>query len=70
MKQLQSSAGADVIVAQGTEAGGHTGTMTLLPLLAGVAEAFPDVPLLAACAPLREARHSAVEASANDCTNR
>lgn len=42
------AAGADVIVAQGTEAGGHTGTMTLLPLLAGVADAFPDVPLLAA----------------------
>jgi nitronate monooxygenase len=42
------AAGADVIVSQGTEAGGHTGTMTLLPLLAGVAEAFPDVALLAA----------------------
>jgi nitronate monooxygenase len=42
------AAGADVIVAQGTEAGGHTGTMTLLPLVAGVADAFPDVPLLAA----------------------
>ena len=42
------ASGADVIVAQGTEAGGHTGTMTLLPLLAGLADAFPDVPLLAA----------------------
>jgi nitronate monooxygenase len=41
-------AGADVLVAQGNEAGGHTGTMTLLPLLAGIAEAHPDVPLLAA----------------------
>ena len=41
-------AGADVLVAQGTEAGGHTGTMSLLPLLAGVAEAHPDVVLLAA----------------------
>jgi nitronate monooxygenase len=46
--ELAVTAGADVIVAQGTEAGGHTGTMTLLPLLAGIAEAFPDVPILAA----------------------
>ena len=42
------AAGADVLVAQGTEAGGHTGTMTLLPLLAAIAERHPDVPLLAA----------------------
>jgi nitronate monooxygenase len=41
-------AGADVIVAQGTEAGGHTGTMGLLPLLAGIAEEHPTVALLAA----------------------
>jgi nitronate monooxygenase len=41
-------AGADVIVVQGTEAGGHTGTMGLLPLLASVAERHPRVPLLAA----------------------
>jgi len=40
--------GADVLVAQGTEAGGHTGTMTLFPLLTGIAERYPDVPLLAA----------------------
>lgn len=46
--ELAVDAGADVLVAQGTEAGGHTGTMTLLPLLAGIAEAFPDVVLLAA----------------------
>ncbi len=41
-------AGADVLVAQGTEAGGHTGTMSLLPFLAKVAATWPDVPLLAA----------------------
>jgi nitronate monooxygenase len=41
-------AGADVLVAQGTEAGGHTGPMSLLPFLAGVAERWPDVPVLAA----------------------
>lgn len=45
---LAVAAGADVLVAQGTEAGGHTGTMTTLPLLAGIAERHPDVPLLAA----------------------
>ena len=41
-------AGTDVLVVQGTEAGGHTGTMSLLPFLAGAAARWPDVPLLAA----------------------
>jgi nitronate monooxygenase len=41
-------AGADVLVVQGTEAGGHTGTMSLLPFLATAAQRWPDVPLLAA----------------------
>ena len=45
---LALAAGADVIAAQGNEAGGHTGTMALLPLLCGIAEQHPDVPLLAA----------------------
>ncbi len=40
--------GADAIAAQGTEAGGHTGTMGLLPLLGSVLDACPDVPVLAA----------------------
>ncbi|MEX0787070.1 MAG: nitronate monooxygenase [Dehalococcoidia bacterium] len=40
--------GADVIVAQGTEAGGHTGSMTLLPLLTRIAERYPETPLMAA----------------------
>lgn len=40
--------GADVIVAQGNEAGGHTGSMTLLPLLTRIAERYPDTPLMAA----------------------
>lgn len=43
-----AAGGADVLVAQGNEAGGHTGTMNLLPFLARVVEAFPDVPVLAA----------------------
>ncbi len=41
-------AGADVLVAQGNEAGGHTGTMNLLPLLVGVIDAYPEIPVLAA----------------------
>jgi nitronate monooxygenase len=41
-------AGTDVLVVQGTEAGGHTGTMSLLPFLAAAASRWPDVPLLAA----------------------
>ncbi|MDQ3947322.1 MAG: nitronate monooxygenase [Actinomycetota bacterium] len=45
---LAMDAGADVLVAQGTEAGGHTGTMGLLPFLAGVVARYPDVPVLAA----------------------
>jgi nitronate monooxygenase len=46
--EVAVAAGADVLVAQGTEAGGHTGTMSLLPMLAGVVARFPDVPVLAA----------------------
>jgi nitronate monooxygenase len=45
---LAVAAGADVVVVQGNEAGGHTGTMTLLPFLVAVSERHPDVPLLAA----------------------
>lgn len=40
-------AGADVLVAQGIEAGGHTGTMSLLPFLASVVARHPNVPVLA-----------------------
>ena len=42
------NAGADVLLAQGNEAGGHTGGMNLLPLLVALAEEFPAVPVLAA----------------------
>ncbi|WP_063806618.1 NAD(P)H-dependent flavin oxidoreductase [Streptomyces regalis] len=46
--EMAVAAGADVLVAQGTEAGGHTGTMGLLPFLAGVVKRYPDIPVLAA----------------------
>jgi nitronate monooxygenase len=42
------AAGADVLVAQGNEAGGHSGEMNLLPLLVNLLDAFPDRPVLAA----------------------
>ncbi len=46
--ELAVAAGTDVLVAQGTEAGGHTGTMGLLPFLAGLVVRYPEVPILAA----------------------
>jgi nitronate monooxygenase len=42
-----AAAGADIIVAQGTEAGGHTGRVGTLPLLQAVLDAV-DTPVLAA----------------------
>ena len=41
-------AGADVLLAQGNEAGGHTGEMNLLPLLVELVELYPHLPVLAA----------------------
>ena len=41
------AAGVDLVVAQGTEAGGHTGFVSTLPLLQGVLDAV-SVPVLAA----------------------
>ena len=41
-------AGADMLLAQGNEAGGHTGQMNLLPLLVALVERFPHLPVLAA----------------------
>jgi nitronate monooxygenase len=46
--EMAVAAGADVLVAQGTEAGGHTGTMGLLPFLAAMVRRYPDIPVLAA----------------------
>ena len=40
-------AGADVLVAQGNESGGHTGTMNLLPFLVRLVDMFPRVPVIA-----------------------
>jgi nitronate monooxygenase len=40
--------GADALLVQGHEAGGHTGTMGLLPFLASALEVSGDTPVLAA----------------------
>jgi nitronate monooxygenase len=42
------AAGADIIVAQGSEAGGHSGTRATLPLVPAVVDAVAPVPVLAA----------------------
>jgi nitronate monooxygenase len=42
------AAGADFVVAQGTDAGGHTGSVGTLPLLEAVLAVADDVPVLAA----------------------
>ena len=48
LAELAIRAGADVLLAQGNEAGGHTGQVNLLPLLVSLVERYPDVPVLAA----------------------
>ena len=48
LAQLAVEAGADVLLAQGNEAGGHTGSMNLLPLLVDLVERYPEIPILAA----------------------
>lgn len=46
--QRQAAAGVDVIVAQGTEAGGHTGRVATMPLVPQVADAVSPRPVVAA----------------------
>ena len=46
--ELAVRAGADLLLAQGSEAGGHTGRMNLLPLLVDLVERYSEVPVLAA----------------------
>ena len=48
LARLAADAGADALLVQGNEAGGHTGGMNLLPLLVAVVEAYPQLPVLAA----------------------
>lgn len=46
--QRATDAGADIIVAQGTEGGGHVGVMSTMVLVPQVVRAVPDRPVLAA----------------------
>ena len=46
--QLAVDAGADALLAQGNEAGGHTGETNLLPLLVDLLVRYPNIPTLAA----------------------
>lgn len=46
--QRAARAGVDAIIAQGTEAGGHTGAAGTLALLPAVVDAVGDIPVLAA----------------------
>ena len=48
LAQQSVDAGADVLLAQGNEAGGHTGETNLLPLLVDLVERYPHLPVLAA----------------------
>ena len=41
-------AGADILVAQGSDVRGHTGSMNLLPFLARMLDTLPDLPVMAA----------------------
>ena len=43
-----ASAGVDVVTAQGTEAGGHTGLISTLPLVPAVVDAVAPLPVIAA----------------------
>ena len=46
--ELALDAGTDILLAQGNEAGGHTGEMNLLPFLVDLVDRYPNVPVLAA----------------------
>ena len=46
--QIAAKAGVDVITAQGTEAGGHTGYSSTLPLVPAVIDVAGDIPVVAA----------------------
>lgn len=46
--RVAAAEGADVIVAQGTEAGGHGASRATLPLVPAVVDALPGIPVVAA----------------------
>lgn len=58
----QQAAGVDIVVAQGTEAGGHTGDIATMVLVPEVVEALPGTPVLAAGGIGRGSQIAAAEA--------
>ena len=46
--RIAAEAGVDVVTAQGTEAGGHTGRVSTLPLVPAVVDAVAPTPVIAA----------------------
>ena len=46
--QRQAEAGVDIVVAQGTEAGGHTGRIATLPLVPQIVDTVSPLPVVAA----------------------
>ena len=46
--QRQAQAGVDIVVAQGTEAGGHTGRIATLPLVPQIVDTVSPLPVVAA----------------------
>jgi nitronate monooxygenase len=48
LARAAAAAGVDAIVAQGTEGGGHTGTISTLPLVPQVVDAVAPIPVIAA----------------------
>jgi nitronate monooxygenase len=46
--RVAAAAGVDVVTAQGTEAGGHTGRVSTLPLVPAVVDAVSPIPVVAA----------------------
>ncbi len=46
--QRQVAAGVDIVVAQGTEAGGHTGRIATMPLVPQIVDAVSPLPVVAA----------------------
>ena len=46
--ELAMAGGADALIAQGNEAGGHCGTAAMLPLLVRIVGRYPETPVLAA----------------------
>lgn len=48
MAQEAVDSGADILIAQGNEAGGHVGGLNSLPFLTSILDRYPEIPVMAA----------------------